>query len=273
MKKVFLLLSAAVLAFSCSSDKEEVTPDTERSAVLTFEDADYTGEANYVGEKNWSSLIDESEYGGDLLYALDENWTGFSEYAWYDGGNTELASEVVSTDYGTAYWNGGIAVSNYYIAVTEETSIGYQNQLSVPCIDANGKSGYDGSENFAVVFQGGYLYFGNDTARQIEYLYVAPTSYWLSMATYGDYGTPAMTEEDYFKIIATSVDENGDEIDSIELYLAQNGEKAQEWQKWDLSSLGKVTKVVFTTDGSVLNEYGSALPGYFAIDNITVSLE
>lgn len=281
----------AILAFSCSEDEEIVTPDTEVEtpdenqndddqteepeviyATLTFEDEDYASDANYLGESNWSSLID-IEYGGDLLYALDENWTGYSEYAWYDGGNTELASEVISAYGSSAYWNGGIALSNYYFEVSEANQATYLNQLSVPCIDSNGNSGYNGSENFAVIYQNGYLYFGDGVARTIDHLYVAPTSYWLSMATYGDYGTAAMTDEDYFKIIATSVDVEGEALATVELYLAQDGQKATDWQEWDLSSLGQVTKVIFTAEGSVVNEWGSALPGYFAIDDITVVME
>ncbi|MFR9496078.1 MAG: DUF4465 domain-containing protein [Rikenellaceae bacterium] len=273
MKKVFLLLSMAILTFSCSKDEEVVTPDNEVVyATLTFEDDDYTGDANYLGESSWSSLID-IEYGGELLYALDEYWTGYSEYAWYDGGNTELASEVISAYGSTAFWNGGIAISNYYFEVSEANQATYLNQLSVPCIDSNGNSGYNGSENFAVVYDGGYLYFGDSVARTIDHLYVAPTSFWLSMATYGDYGTSAMTNEDYFKIIATSVDAEGEALATVELYLAQDGEMATSWQKWDLSTLGEVSKVVFSADGSVVNEYGPAMPNYFAIDDVTVVIE
>ncbi len=283
MKRLFLLLSVAILAFSCTDDAEEVTPGIDQEenpeinpeithSILTFEDEDYLADANYLGYSNWSSLIDEAEYGGDLLYALDDNWTGYSEYAWYDGGNTELASEVVTAWGSSAYWNGGVAVSNYYFEVNSSSQATYLNQLSVPFTDADGNSGYNSSANFAVVFNDGYIYFADGEARQIEYMYVAPTSYWLTIATYGDYGTAAMTSSDYFKLIATSVDADGATLATAEFYLAQNGELPTEWQMWDLSSLGEVTKVVFSTDGSVVNEYGSALPGYFAIDDITVSL-
>ncbi len=34
---------------------------------LTFEDVDYKGDANMVGERNWSSLIDSQQYGTSLL--------------------------------------------------------------------------------------------------------------------------------------------------------------------------------------------------------------
>lgn len=270
MKKVLFLLGATLLFASCSETTDEV-PST-KYATLTFEDADYTAAANYQGESNWSSLID-IEYGGDLLYALDEYWTGYSEYAWSDANNTELASEIVYSDGGTAFWNGGIAVSNYYLAVSEDSQAGYDRQLSIPYINSNGNSGYNGSENFAVVFNGGYLYFGDDVARTIDGMFVAPTSYWMSVALYGDYSTTAMTSSDWFKITATSVDSVGSTLASTELYLAQGGEILDGWNYWDLSVLGDVTKVVFTAEGSIYNDYGSALPGYFAIDNVVVKME
>ena len=36
---------------------------------LTFEDVDYKGDANMVGERNWSSSIDSQQYGGPLLFS------------------------------------------------------------------------------------------------------------------------------------------------------------------------------------------------------------
>ncbi len=292
MKKVFLLLSAAILAFSCT-EAEEVTPDdnntedsgdnnTEDStiyATLTFEDADYAASINYVGESSWSSLIDSAEYGGDLLYTdmyYDEYGYAYcsSEYAWYDENNTELASEVIESWGSAAFWNGGIAVSNYYMAVSEDAQADYNNQLSVPVISGD-KSGYNGSENFAVVAGGGYLYFGDGVARQIEEAYVAITSYSMSVILYGDGWNlmEGISSTDWFKIIATSVDADGATLASTELYLAQGGEIVEGWNSWDLSSLGEVTKVIFSTDSSVTNDYGSLLPNYFAIDNVTVKME
>jgi hypothetical protein len=45
-----------------------------------------------------------------------------------------------------------------------------------------------------------------------------------------------------------------------------------EWTKWDLSSLGKVVKVAFNLVGSddMVGDYGLAVPGYFAYDDVTV---
>lgn len=37
---------------------------------LTFEDVDYKGDANMVGERNWSSLIDSQQYGCPLANVL-----------------------------------------------------------------------------------------------------------------------------------------------------------------------------------------------------------
>ncbi len=273
MKKILFFLGAATLFFSCSESSEEIPAD--KYATLTFEDADYKSEANYLGQSNWSSLIDSPEYGGELLYNFSddvEDYNGYSEYEWYDGGNTELYSEILESWGSTAYWNGGIAVSNYYMAITEESQAGYMNQLSLPSADASGNAGYNGSSNFGVVTNGGYLAFADGVARQITELQVCATSYWMSGALYGGYDFPALGSSDYFTITASSVDEIGSVISSTEYHLAKDGEIAEGWNTWDLSVLGEVTKVTFSSVGSIENEWGSALPHYFAIDNVVVKM-
>ena len=94
--------------------------------TLTFEDADYRGSGNVVGEMNWSSLIDNPEYNGSLLYG-----DGASTYMWYDEGNTELVWDgFEDSGMGQAFWSGGSAISNYY--AEEFSQADYTRQLSIP---------------------------------------------------------------------------------------------------------------------------------------------
>ncbi len=273
MKKVLFLLGAAALFFSCSEAESEVPAD--KYATLTFEDADYKGGKNYVGSNDWSSLIDTSEYGGELLYNFSDDesdYNGYSEYEWFDENNTGLTSQINDVMGSVAFWNGGVAVSDYYLAVSEDAQVDYTRQLSIPYVDASGKSGCNGSSNFGIVFDGGIISFADGVARQITDMQVCATSYWLSCALYGSYDYPAMGASDFFKITASSVDEHGSPINSVDYYLAKDGEIVEGWNIWDLSSLGEVTRVKFTSVGSVENEWGSALPNYFAIDNVVVRL-
>lgn len=46
-----------------------------------------------------------------------------------------------------------------------------------------------------------------------------------------------------------------------------------DWTKFDLSGLGKVTRVTFNVTGSSDNGYGFSQPAYFAYDDVAVRFE
>ena len=74
-------------------------------------------------------------------------------------------------------------------------------------------------------------------------------------------------------IVATGY--NGDEkTGEAKLYLC-NGPKeiVTDWTKFDLSGLGKVTRVTFNVTGSSDNGYGFSQPAYFAYDDVAVRFE
>lgn len=102
---------------------------------LTFEDVDYKGDANMVGERNWSSLIDSQQYGGPLLYPKNNQL-----YNWSDANNTFLASELPNGWGDYQYWGGGHAISNYLDM--DLTHGDFQHQLAVYYQDA--KTGFGG---------------------------------------------------------------------------------------------------------------------------------
>ena len=135
-------------------------------------------------------------------------------------------------------------------------------------------SGHDGSGNFCV-HNGftseyssvtGYFYFadGENINRTIESMYVTNTSYYL-----GAVGTLA-TDTDWTKITATGYDGDGKVTGTSEFYLTENGKSINEWTRWDLTSLDSPVKVTFDITSSIQNEYGMAVPAYFAYDDVTV---
>ncbi len=271
MKKNLLFLafaSVALFAISCS-EVESINPDDEPTyAVLTFEDEDWKGGENYTGSASWSSLIDDAEYGGSLLYNNDENWIGQSEYVWSDDNNTYLAvPELLDSawGYGYSYANGGIAVSNYTMAVAEGVS--YLNQLSVA------QGGNNGSDNFAVANTPASLYFVDSNARTVDHLYISTTSYLASVCTYGNDNSAALGQDSYFKVIASGVDASGTVVATSEFYLAQDGELVDGWNKWNLSSLGAISSLEFSIESDVADDWGVTLPAYFAIDDVAVVIE
>lgn len=247
-----------------------------RLRVLTFEDGDYKGPGNFLGNRDWSSLIDSKQYNGPLLYPENEEL-----YRWDDTGNTFLASEFPNGWGDYKFWGGGHAVSDY--AGMELEGAGFSNQLAVYCTDpATGLGGHNGSKNFCI--HNGYadshnpiplpyLYFIDGVARVVDHMWVMNTTYVLGSVLRGDSftGIP-FGAGDYLKIVATGYDANGDKIEqTCEFMLAQDADDyVKEWTRWDLSPLGEVTLIEFNIAGSKSGSYGLNTPAYFAYDDVAV---
>lgn len=289
MRKFFTLAALCLAALGANAQNE--AGYTIRT--LTFEDADFKGEKpTFGGEKSWSSLIDDPQYGGTLLYGPGA--AGFSSeeeaYKWTDENNTCL-SNILSEGYGTwCYWSGGHAISNYASADIE-TNGGFSSQLTIYKKSDDLKlvrtgGGHNGSDNFAVHF--GYadnsiyslpeaslpaLKFADGTARVIDHMYVNNICYALNCYMNGNGLTAKIGPDDWVAIVAKGY--NGDEkTGEAKIYLCNGPENiVTDWTKFDLSGLGKVTKVTFNVTGSSDNGYGFSQPAYFAYDDVAVRFD
>ena len=185
------------------------------------------------------------------------------------------------------YWGGGQAISNY---VEPDMSKGnYQTQLSVFCKDpVTGFGGHNGSKNFVMHYgyaePGGYgmhdemslpyIYFTDYKARVIDHMYVTMSTYLVDCVFNGNQLTDPLGEEDWVRIVAIGLDENYEETaPRLFFELAGPNGIVADWQKWDLSPLGKVTMVYFNMTGSSDNGYGFSQPAYFAYDDVAVRWE
>ncbi|MDE7394062.1 MAG: DUF4465 domain-containing protein [Muribaculaceae bacterium] len=284
MKKILLFLAVAAQATCLSAQSTD-----DEFLILTFEDADYKGDENFVGECNWSSLISDPQYGGELLYG-PEGW-GVMEiekaYWWCDENNTWLFNRL-SEGYGSwCYWSGGHAISNYGSADIEQFG-GFESQLTVYNGNADmdlttSGNGHNGSDNFAVQF--GYsdnsgfglseeslpfLEFKDGVARVIDHMYVTNTTYALNCYLNGNSLTANIGEDDWVKIVAKGY-LNGEVTGTAEFYLCDGPENiVTDWTKFDLYDLGLVEKVTFNIKGSSDNGYGFSQPAYFAYDDVAV---
>jgi hypothetical protein len=118
------------------------------------------------------------------------------------------------------------------------------------------------------------LSFSDGVARVIDHMYVtmvAPTQY---CVTYGNMFSEAYDEDDFLNIVATGYNGNT-KIGEVTFELAKGADKkVTDWAKWDLSSLGKVTKVTFHMEEAQIDDYGYAqyykTPMYFAFDDVAV---
>lgn len=242
--------------------------------VLTFEDEDYKGDGNVLGNTDWSSLIDDAQSGGTLLYG-----DGAETYCIWDDKNTELYSEL-NAGYGRAFWSGGCAVSNYYL--TSFDGVDYTQQLSAYSPDDK-PAGNNGSKNFAVCY--GYddgseyatdsrpvFTFVDGKKHVIDHLYVNNNCYALNVIANGNDLSSKLGENDYFRVVFQNY-EGDDLIKEISQDLVVNGVAITEWTKVDLSKLGEVETLKINIVSSVENSAGMSLPAYVLLDDIAVRFE
>lgn len=249
--------------------------------ILTFEDSDakFSAYELYGGASinKWSDLIDDQQYGGSLTYTDYMSDT----YWWYDEGNTELFHSFT-----TPYWGGGHVISNYVLADYENLPDGYYGWYEVQM--SNPIGGHNGSKNFAVHngysdFFNSQLYdaslrgfeFADGKERIVECMYVTNTNYVLNSLTFGDGFNSAATENTYFKIVAYGYNANEELVGTSEFTLCNGRNFVTTWEKWDLSSLGKVAKITFNFSASddQSGSYGLNTPAYFAYDDVTVKFD
>ena len=289
-----LVNSAVITAFAEGTQSADPSTGETQNAgyelrVLTFEDADYKGGTNFAGKSDWSSLIDSPQYGGSMLYGEGSGVDSLEKaYKWTDSGNTELSSRLCNGYGAYCYWSGGHAVSNY--ASSDFVTNGdFNHQLTVYKAGAEGDvrtgGGHNGSNNFAVHF--GYkdgsqfnmteelpaLSFSDGMARVIDHMYVNNICYALNCYLNGNGLTAKIDDTDWVKLVATGYDGSAKTGEAF-IYLC-NGPKniIMDWTKFDLSSLGAVTKVEFNVTGSSDNGYGFSQPAYFAYDDVAVRFD
>lgn len=258
--------------------------------TLTFEDEDakFTSyELEYCSAEinTWSDLIADPQYSGDILYSYSQSEGDY--YSWTDEKNTFLAHHLPYNYSSYCYMGGGHAISNY--ATGDYVTYGnYEYQLTVYNPNAGDEvvsegSGHNGSDNFCVHY--GYMdgsaynyteelpsiYFGDGTPRVIDHMWVANTVYALNCFGNGNSLTAAIQEGDKVYVTATGYDENDTQVGQCTIYLVNGPDNiVDKWVKWDLSSLGEVSRVDFNVLGTSDNGYGFSQPAYFAYDDVAV---
>ena len=260
----------------------------------------------------WSDLIDNPQYSGPLMYGNDAM---DAMYYWYDEDNTQLyhmfpdnyaycfwgGGHAISN-----YWGAGYADENRNKHIAQYYGQDYVDQWA-------GKPGADGAlgwfllqlmtpipphsgNNFAVHY--GYkdffsyienlpeISFYDCEPRIIDHMYVTNTNYTLNQLYNGvkseegnSFGGDwnGLTNDAWLKIVAygfESVDDD-EPMTETEFFLVKGYNVVEDWQKWDLSSLGKVAKVRFNFlySEEMGGKYGFTIPGYFAYDDIGVLFE
>ncbi len=170
------------------------------------------------------------------------------------------------------YW-GGYAYSN--VTATDYNPAEFSTQQFRSVVG----HGADNSSNYAVVYAMGartdIAVTHNVNGDIIQGVYLTNTACTYNSMINGDsfVGAP-FTQDDWYKIIVKGTKADGTTT-TKEIYLADyrdsdpaNHYILTNWKWFDLSSLGTVTKISITVDGSRKNEYGLTIPSYFCMDNL-----
>ncbi|MGB5989628.1 MAG: DUF4465 domain-containing protein [Marinifilaceae bacterium] len=244
---------------SCSNSYRMILTDLFGNTLTHKVAMNVTDELG-VGSFEDLSLEDESFYWGDT----DAN----SEMDYFYTDSYQLENCLVDK---YATW-GGFSYSNMTSKKFDPSAF-LQDQFH----SAAGGAAC-GTENFGVVYT-----LGTSTRMQLTNseddqvlsgMYITNTAWLVNSVNNGDpIIGEAFRDGDWYKIIAIGLNKYGEEISTTEFFLAdyRDAKKhilVEDWQWWDLSSLGKISAIKFKSEGSRMNNKGLIIPAYFCIDEI-----
>ncbi|MDP1563056.1 MAG: DUF4465 domain-containing protein [Pirellulaceae bacterium] len=174
------------------------------------------------------------------------------------------------------YWNG-CAYSN----VNNTVSGGYTNQYA-----AVTGTGFGGSGNYALVFDGSQAYFDMPMGWRADSVRLTNTTYaWDSMKN-GDafskkFGGVSGNDADWFMVSLTGYSGfggNGANLGTVDFYLADfrfadNSLDyiVDQWTEVHLAGLGDAASVKFSFSGSDMGAFGLNTPAYVALDHLRLT--
>ena len=265
--------------------------------------------------KKWSDLIDSPQYMGPLTYGnnqTDAMYTWWDEgntelmhifpdnyaYCFWGGGH------AISSYWGEGYsdedrdthiakFYGQDYVDQWAGQPGADAFLGWFNvQMMAPVAPHSGDNfvvhyGYKDAQSFIENLP--ELSFADGEARVIDHMYVTNTNYTLNQLVNGVKSEEGNTfggsweglnDDAWLKLVAQGFDDvdadaYAEPVSEVEFYLVQGENVVTDWQKWDLSALGKVAKVRFNFlySDDMGGRYGLTIPGYFAYDDIAVRFE
>lgn len=199
-----------------------------------------------------------------------------------DGAQQFTSNDVIFgnsfEDFGTYIVWSGFAYSN----MTDDQTAGFGNQYS-----AFAGSGADGSENYAIYYDGDTLImpgiganFGNVVITNTTYAGISMRDGDQIGKQFGSTtdanGDPDGTNsEDYFYVTVYGWNQQDELVDSTEVYLADyrfsddtQDYILKDWTQFDWSPLNGSKYLTFQFYSSDVGQYGINTPVYFAMDNL-----
>lgn len=212
----------------------------------------------------------------DLTLDTMVYWSGSDGSGSFSSGGVTFPNEY------QGYWSGGFI----YSRSTDVTTAGYLNDFSAfTGMGANNSSNYAVSNSYS----GSSIDFGEET--ELTSIALTNSTYAALSMLNGDFfgkvfgsvtnaqGNPDGTNgEDYFRVLITGFDMNGDTTEQVVFYLADYrfADSTQDyivdsWETVDLTSLGTVRYLEFKLESSDVGANGMNTPAYFALDNLVYS--
>lgn len=195
---------------------------------------------------NYESYLDAGTYNGYLCSTVDENiWFG---------------TYFSNSSYGD-YWGGFVLTANFGKTATE---MDYADQFTV-WAERGAKTSTACLIGYDDAYSGDYARPTIEVAGQpltFRHCYLANT---VLTYTYAPQYVDALTY--YYKVIVTG-SLKGTKTGQVECLLVNGTNRVADWQFVDLSPLGTVDCLTFSTDTNDRNSYGPVAPAYFAVDEI-----
>ena len=272
MKKLFTLAASALMASAAWAGV--ITLDMNKPinpAAIEYGDNNVWTECYNDEDYTWLEFGAESgEFMlSHLIAGEGSSWGGY----YWDGFCPAIGGD--QTDYGQAGSSAGWTV-NYGGCMAGGGCV----------INADGSVTADPAQPYFVAYCADFWGFptnevmyidedGNDEFEPVG-VYVSNHPWPYYGCVHGDGFGTGFAEGDYFEIIAHGVAADGSETTvSMNLVEFTDGEliAANDWTFFDLSSLGKVTKVYFTLNSTDVGPYGMNTAAYFCMDKFQVKGE
>ncbi len=244
----FLLATAAILNFtSCDKDDDDDTA----TITIDFEDVTLNPDGYWNGSDLSGTPVSEESWGEITTNYYGSFKSGIAAF------NNKYTEEWYS-------WSGFACSS-----LTDKTNPELSNQYSVY---ADG--GASGSQKFAIAFVDGTSDFQFQTGveKTIHSVMVNNSTYTYYVLKDGNPFSTAFTAGDWFKVIFTGYNAQGNITGTKDFYLAdfQSGKSyiCSEWTKVDLSALGKINRIEISMSSSDTYMDYMNTPAYVCLDNL-----
>ncbi len=272
MKKLLLFAIAATLFAACSKDDETPAP-TSNPNIISFEQSE-----KMVDYKGAALTLGEISVAGGAVAATHNNVFWSKPYATVGASMTTydglLFSDATQNVFFGSYfsnfsnttpwdtWNGFVLSSNYNNTAT--TMDITADQFSVWAA-----GGANGTKTFAAAYYGEPAFSGTYGTPTIEFAEPRIVkSLYIANSTVSYTYKSSLPKPNSYSVMITGEHSGdvGDKTTRVTLVDPSDNFKLSDWKKIDLSSWGKVDKIVFTAVSS-----DSMTPTYFCIDEIELA--